>query len=78
MSDKEKYADNKHVKTDLTSGEGYYISRGGYMEIKWSKGEATDPIVIKNAKGKVIKYNPGSTYVCLTQTSNKKGTSITE
>ena len=70
--------DGKHVKTDLTSGEGYYVSRGGYMDIKWSKGEATDPFVITDSEGEVIDYNPGSTYVCLTQTSNKKGTSITE
>jgi len=70
--------DGKHVKTDLTSGEGYYVSRGGYMEIKWSKGNATDPIVITDSEGELVDYNPGSTYVCLTRPSNKEGTSITE
>lgn len=70
------FGDNKHVKTDLTSGEGYYVSRGGYQKINWSKGNATDPITITDKNGKTIDYNTGSTYVCLTNVNNKTATVI--
>ncbi len=70
------FSDGYHVKTDLSSGKGYYVSNGGYMEINWSKGSASSSFEITDADGNEIDYNPGSTYVCLTQTSNKSGTTL--
>ncbi len=68
--------DGYHVKTELNSGKGYYVSNGGYMEINWSKGSAGSSFRITDADGKEIDYNPGSTYVCLTRTSNESGTTL--
>lgn len=70
------FSDGHHVKTELNSGKGYYVSNGGYMEINWSKGSAGSSFRITDADGKEIDYNPGSTYVCLTRTSNQSGTSF--
>ena len=77
-SDTSAFADGYHVKTDLSSGEGYYVSNGGFQEIKWSKGGAKESFVITDKDGEEIDYNPGSTYVCLTRTSNKSGTSFSK
>ncbi len=70
------FPDGYHVKTELGSGKGYYISNGGYMEINWSKGSAGSSFTITDSDGKEIDYNPGSTYVCLTRTGNKSGTTL--
>ena len=64
--------------THLDSGEGYYVSNGGYRKIKWEKGSATSSFKIKDTKGNIIDFNPGKTYVCLTNTSNKSATTITK
>lgn len=77
-SETNTFPDGYHVQTDLSSGEGYYVSNGGYMEIKWSKGGAKDSFTITDKDGEIIDYNPGSTYVCLTRTSNKNGTSLSK
>lgn len=52
-------------KTGLTGGEGYYISNGGYQNIKWSKGAASNPITITLTDGSDCSYNAGNTWVCL-------------
>lgn len=70
------FSDNKHVKTDLTSGSGYYISNGGYQKINWAKGSAKESIKITDESGKVIDYNVGSTYVCFTNRDNQSATVI--
>lgn len=75
-ADTNSLSDNYHVKTDLSSGEGYYISNGGYAEINWSKGDADASFEITDSEGEEIDYNPGNTYVCLTRPSNQKGTTI--
>lgn len=70
------FPDGKHVQTDLSSGSGYYVSNGGYREIKWSKGSASSSFKITDNEGKEIDYNPGKTYVCLTNHSNKGATTF--
>ena len=75
-SDVTYFPDNKHVKTHLESGTGYYISRGGYKEIKWSKGAASEPLKITDSEGNEIDYNSGRTYVCFTRNSNKSSTTF--
>ncbi len=70
------FPDGKHVMTDLSSGSGYYVSNGGYSEINWSKGQAQSSFKITDSTGKEIDYNPGKTYVCLTNTTQKSATTI--
>ena len=63
-------SDGKIVKTGLSGGEGYYVSNGGYHKIKWSKGDAKDPIKITLEDGSECKYTPGNTWVCLVNKNN--------
>ena len=70
------FPDGKHVSTDLSSGKGYYISNGGYREINWEKGSASSSFKLTDSSGAEIDYNPGKTYVCLTNSSNKSATEI--
>ncbi len=69
-------SDNYHQKTELTSGSGYYVSNGGYMEINWSKGGAHSSFQITDATGAEIDFNPGNTYVCLPRPSCKNNTTF--
>ncbi len=64
-------SDGYIVKTGLTGGEGYYLSNGGYSEIKWEKGDEKDPLKISLKDGSECPFNPGNTWVCLV---NKKNT----
>ena len=63
--------DREHVKADLVSGSGYYVSGGGYAEIKWKKGNAADKIKLYDMDDKDLFINAGKSYVCLTQNSIK-------
>lgn len=58
------------MKTGLDGGEGYYISNGGYVNIKWSKGNSSNPIKITLADGSACDYNAGNTWVCLVNKNN--------
>ena len=69
-------SDGYIVKTGLSSGEGYYVSNGGYQKIKWSKGNAKNPIKITLEDGSACAYNPGNTWVCLV--NKKNSVKITE
>ncbi len=75
-SDVTYFSDYKHVKTHLDQGSGYYVSNGGYVKIKWSKGSATDSFKITDKDGNEIDYNAGKTYVCLTRNDNESATEI--
>lgn len=46
-----EFSDGYHVRTDLDGGSGYYISNGKIKEIKWSKGDASDRLTLKNTDG---------------------------
>lgn len=65
------FPDNKHVKTSLTSGSGYYCSDGGYQKIKWKKGGTSDVLTITKADGQPVAYNAGTSWVCFVKTSAK-------
>lgn len=58
------------VKTHLDGGEGYYVTNGGYVPIKWKKGDAKNPLTITNEDGSTVDYNPGNTFVCLVDKNN--------
>lgn len=57
------FSDNYHVQEHLTSGTGYYISNGGYEEIQWKKGGASDALHFTRADGSVLNVNAGQSWV---------------
>lgn len=63
------FPDNKHVKTALGSGSGYYCSNGGYEKINWKKGSTGDVLKITKKDGSQVSYNAGTTWVCFVKTS---------
>ncbi|MBR6554956.1 MAG: DUF3048 C-terminal domain-containing protein, partial [Clostridia bacterium] len=65
LTDQRLYPDEYHVEVDLIGGDGYYISNGVCQEIKWSKGDAEDALVITAADGSAFTANAGNSWVCL-------------
>ena len=59
------YPDQKHRAIDLSSGEGWYISAGGMVEIKWEKGKASENFKFFAADGSPLTVNQGNSYVCI-------------
>ncbi|HHW45400.1 MAG TPA: DUF3048 domain-containing protein [Clostridiales bacterium] len=59
------FDDNYHVKTDLSSGSGYYVSQGGYQKINWKKGNASSPFKITLQDGSELVPNAGNFWICL-------------
>ncbi len=58
--------DNLHVDLALSSGEGYYFSKGTFQRINWTKGDTFDTFKFTDDNGKELAYNPGSSWVCIT------------
>ncbi len=65
------YPDRKHRKVDFTGGEGYYVSAGSVIPIKWEKGASTDPFKFKTADGKELQVNTGNSYICVVNKGKK-------
>lgn len=53
------------------SGEGYYITNGKYIEIKWSKASRTERTIYTDADGNEIHLNPGQTWVQIVPKESK-------
>jgi len=53
------------------SGEGYYITNGKCIEIKWSKASRTEKTKYLDGDGKEIVLNPGQTWVQIFPVSGK-------
>ena len=70
------YADNYHMNIGLEGGTGYYISNGGAEDIKWSKGDAKNPLKITKADGSELTVNAGNTYICITGKNDMSKTTI--
>lgn len=49
--------------SDVGEGEGYFITRGKYIPIKWSKSERAAETVYSDAEGNEIELNPGQTWI---------------
>lgn len=54
---------NRLVDVNLTNGDGFYISTGGAMPIKWSKGGTFDPLKFTDVNGKALSINAGKSYI---------------
>ncbi len=63
------YPDGYHRAVNLSSGSGFYISAGGYTEIKWKKGDADDNFVFTAVDGSDLTVNKGNSYVCIMNTT---------
>ena len=50
---------------NMTKGKGYYFNGGKYEQITWEKGEPNQPLLLKNAKGDLVKVNTGKSYVAV-------------
>lgn len=58
--------DNLLISLDWHGGDGYYISQGTIMPIKWSKADEHADIVITDTDGNEITVNPGKSYLGFT------------
>lgn len=56
-----------HMKVYLTSGEGYYFTKGTYTKIKWSKGDSENGFSFTTQDGEPLTVNPGKSWVCITR-----------
>lgn len=65
------YPDGYHRQIDFSSGTGYYVSNGGYTEIKWEKGEAGDKFKFTTTNGRELTVNRGNSYVCIVNLNKK-------
>ena len=59
------YPDGQHRKIDLSSGEGYYVTNGAYVPIKWKKGTSKNSFKFTNTDGTELKINAGNSWVCI-------------
>ena len=59
------------------TGEGYYISDGRYVPIRWSRANDTAELVITGMGGEKLTINRGKTFISVVN-SSLKGTSSIE
>ncbi|MBE5935304.1 MAG: DUF3048 domain-containing protein [Lachnospiraceae bacterium] len=59
-----------------SSGDGVYISGGKYKNITWSRNEERCSMQYKDEGGKLLKVNPGKTYIALVPRDNRNKTVI--
>ncbi len=65
-------SDNKgHKKVELNGGKGFYMTKGGCVEIKWSKASNSSPVTFTNTDGSAFKANAGKSYICIVDSSVK-------
>lgn len=72
---KEKNIDRngyQHLFLHKRKGEGYYITNGKRMKIKWRKNEEKGTMCYYDMDGNVLTINPGKTYIAAYPTSRKK------
>lgn len=64
-TDTQPYPDGLHVKVELSGGNGYYITKGGYESITWAKSGDFSPISFTAADGTPLEVSAGSSYICI-------------
>lgn len=48
---------------DLSGGTGLYLTKGGWQEIRWTKGDATAPLVLTDLDGNSLTVNRGKSFI---------------
>lgn len=73
QTDVHLYKDNKIIELDWTGGDGYYVSNGTVVEIKWEKKTEQDYIkYYDKATGEELKVNPGKSYIAVCKEGQTK------
>ncbi len=54
--------DNGLISLDWTGGNGYYVSMGKVVPVKWEKADEFSDLVIMNADGTPLTVNTGKSY----------------
>ena len=62
------------TRYDLTGGQGYYLSKGKYEAINWSKGSYNSMFKFTDSEGVSVSFNTGKTWVCVVPNSEKGAT----
>ena len=62
--------------TTTGTGEGYYLSLGGYEKITWKKSNEDSPVKLYNAAGEELLVNRGKTFFQICTTSMEKNTEM--
>lgn len=62
--------------TTTGEGNGYYISGGKYVEIKYSKATEDSPIVLTQTDGSPLLMAPGKSYVAILNTANSSSVNM--
>ena len=62
--------------TTTGTGEGYYLSLGGYEKITWKKSTEDSPVKLYNAAGEELLVNRGKTFFQICTTSMEKNTEM--
>lgn len=61
-----------HIDVTTTgTGDGYYVTGGKYISIKYYKANVNAPMELKNADGTPLEINKGKTYIAIFNTANK-------
>lgn len=68
----------QHLYLHKRKGEGYYITNGKRMKIKWRKNEEEGTMCYYDMDGNVLNVNAGKTYIAAYPTSRKKLISFKE
>ncbi len=50
---------------DLTQGEGLYLTSGAWSRIRFSKSDATAPLLLFDESGGYLPVNPGRSYIAI-------------
>ncbi len=50
--------------TTIGEGKGYYITRGKYVPITWSKSSHYDSTIYYDENGDILELNTGKTWIC--------------
>lgn len=48
---------------NIGAGDGYYITNGGAISIKWEKDSRTNKTILKDLSGNIIDLNDGNTFI---------------
>ncbi len=73
QTDVHLYKDNKIIELDWKGGDGYYVSNGTVVEIKWEKPTEKDYIkYYVKATGEELEVNPGKSYIAVCKSGQTK------
>ncbi len=70
------FEDGRHLRTDLSSGDGLYCSKGGCQEIRWEKGSTDQSLKFFDKEGNPLTVNAGTSWIAFASESLESKTVI--